>query len=1055
MKLSLLTQRPKLKKFLLWSGGGFLALVLFGFLALPPIVKHFAAKTLEEKFHRVVTIRELDINPLNLSVKVSGFSMKEPGGTEFFAIEDLYVNLGMASILEGAPVLHEIRVKAPYFKIVRKPDSTYNIDDIVTELLKPSDSPARYSINNIHVDGGKIEFDDTPKHIQHTVSDIQLTIPFLSNLPYETGIFVKPAFSAKVNGAPMHLTGRVKPFSKDRESVIELEVAGLDLARYFEYVPLQQKIRLVSARLDANMEIAFSQAPKKPPEVRLSGKASLKDIVVTDGGDKSLARLALLALDIQRADIGRKKIELRSLSLQQPEFQLPGGLPLLEAGDVKAEGGTVDWSSPALVLSQQEFAVNGLRLTTAGEKNPRVEIGTLALKDVAVDLGKRTAMLGAIATSGGRVAIRRDKQGAVDLLEWFGLGKASSPSGTPQPDIKPWQFALRKLSLSEYAVKLSDELPEDAVSLAIEGVKIDASDISNIKDQQAKLALDLRFNKGGVLSLTGSAALNPVAADISLDMKAASLKPFQPYFTDFLTVILTDGSASAKGKLRVESVSGGAPKMTFNGDLSINRLATIDKDEEEDFLKWSALSFRRVNAVTQPLRLDIAEIELDKFYSRLVVNPDGTLNLQHVLKAEGKPAPAAQLQTKQEGQKAAAPDYKIDIAKVTLRNGQVDFSDYFIKPNYSAHLTGLGGSVSGLSSDAGLLAEVVLKGRVDNQGQLDINGKINPLAGNLFLDLLANLQDFELSSLAPYSAKYAGYGIQKGKLSFDVKYRLENRTLSAENHLSLNQLTFGDRVESPDATKLPVLLAVALLKDRSGNIDVNLPISGSLDDPQFSLGGIIVKVIVNLVAKAVTAPFALIGSLFGRGEELAYLEFEYGKDMLGKDGEAKLNTIARALNERPGLKLDIGGQVDAEKDSEGLRRLELEHKVKAQKFKELLKSSNFSGSAEEVKVEQGEYARYLSAAYKQEKIPNKPRNLVGLAKDIPLAEMEKLMLAHFQVSEGDLRDLANHRAQEAKEYLVNEGKVAAERIFILAPQDIKADQEKANLSRVNFVLGAR
>ncbi len=1055
MKLYLLTQRPRLKKFLLWSGGGFLALVLFGFLALPPIVKHFAAKALEEKFHRPVTIRELGINPLSLSVKVAGFSMKERGGTEFFAIDELYANLGMVSILEGAPVLHEIRVKAPYFKLVRKADGAYNIDDIVAELLKPSDSPARYSISNILVDGGKIEFDDAPKHIQHTVSDLHLAIPFLSNLPYQDEIHVKPTFSAKLNGAPMHLTGRVKPFSKNRDSVVKLDVAGLDLAPYFEYLPLQQKIRLVSAKLDANMEISFSQEPKKPPMVLLSGKASLKDVVATHGADKSLARLALLSLDLQSADVGRKKVVLRSLVLQQPELHLPEGLPQLEADEAKAVGGTLDWSSPAPLLSQQEFAVSGLRLKAAGEKDPRIEIGALEVKDVAVDLGKRMAMLGAFTTSGGKVAVRRDKQGAVDLLGWLGAGKATPASGTPQAEEKPWQFSLKTLSLGEYALRFSDEFPEDPVNLAAEGIKIDASDISSGKDQMAKLALDLRLNKGGVLSLTGSAGLNPVVADFSLDMKTASLKPFQPYFTEFLTVTLTDGSASAKGKLRVEAVSGGTPKMAFNGDFSINRLATIDKDEEEDFLKWSALSFRRVNAVTQPLRLDVAEIELDKFYSRLVVNQDGSLNLQHVLKTEGKPAPAAQPQGAQDGRQVAQPDYRIDIAKVTLRNGQVDFSDYFIKPNYSAHLTGLGGSVTGLSSNAGLLAEVALKGRVDNQGQLGINGKINPLAGNLFLDLLASLQDFELSSLAPYSAKYAGYGIQKGKLSFDVKYRVENRKLTAENHLFLNQLTFGDKVESPVATKLPVLLAVALLKDRSGNIDVNLPISGSLDDPQFSLGGIIFKVIINLIAKAVTSPFALLGSLFGGGEELAYLEFEYGKDVLGKEAETKLNAIALALNERPRLKLDIGGQVDAEKDSEGIRQLELERKVKAQKLKDLLQRSDFSGSVDEVKVEQGEYARYLSAAYKQEKIPTKPRNLVGFVKDIPLAEMEKLMLANFDVSEGDLRDLANHRAQEAKEYLVNVGKVAAERIFILAPQDTKANQEKAKLSRVNFVLGAR
>jgi hypothetical protein len=817
------------------------------------------------------------------------------------------------------------------------------------------------------------------------------------------------------------------------------------------------------------MEIAFSQPAEKTPEVNISGTASVKNVLLTESGSKPLARLAQLSLDLQSADIGNKKLLLRSLTLQDPMLHVPESSLEVQAGEIHAKGGTLTWGGAAPVLSQQKFGISGLRLKDQSEQNPRIEIGTLTLKDAAVDVEKRTATLGAFETSNGRIEAKRDHKGTIDLAQWFASDK-SPPAAERRTADKPWQFALAKLSLGAYAFSFNDEMREDPVHLAAEEIKIDASDISNQKDHPAKLVLDLRINKSGTLAISGTAGMNPLKADLDLDMKTAKLGPFQPYFTDFLTVILTDGSASAKGKVQIEARAEGAPKIAFNGDLTINRLAAVDKEEEEDFLKWNALSLRHIDAVSQPLKVDIAEIELDKFYSRLVVNPDGTLNLQHVLASTAgekarpeapkteAPKPETPPKLPAEGGATpppaiAAPNYKISIAKVTLRNGQVDFSDYFIKPNYSANLTGLGGSVTGLSSDASRLAEVGLKGRVDNQGQLDISGKINPLAGNLYLDLLASLQDFELSSLAPYSGKYAGYGIQKGKLAFDVKYHIENRKLTAENHLILNQLTFGAKTDSPDATKLPVLLAVALLSDRNGVIDINLPISGSLDDPQFSMGGIIVKVIVNLVVKAVTAPFALIGSMFGGGEELAYLEFDYGRDALGKEAESKLNSIAKALNDRPALKLDIAGQVDPEKDNEGLKQLELEHKIKTQKLKELLRTSNFSGTVDEITVAPDERARYLAAAYKQEKIANKPRNLVGFAKDIPAAEMEKLILANIQVNEGDLRDLANHRAREAKEYLVNNGKVPADRIFLVAPKDTKNEEVKAKLSRVNFVLG--
>jgi hypothetical protein len=300
--------------------------------------------------------------------------------------------------------------------------------------------------------------------------------------------------------------------------------------------------------------------------------------------------------------------------------------------------------------------------------------------------------------------------------------------------------------------------------------------------------------------------------------------------------------------------------------------------------------------------------------------------------------------------------------------------------------------------------------------------------------------------------KYAGYGIERGKLSVNVKYKVENRKLAAENNIYLDQLTFGDKVDSPTATKLPVTLAVALLKDRNGVIDVNLPISGSLDDPQFSVGGIIVQVIVNLIVKAVTAPFALLGSLFGGGEELAYLEFAPGSAKLDKEDTGKLGNITKALTERPGLKLDVAGRVDPAADREGLKRGSIERKVKVQKFNDLRREGKAPASADLVEVDQAEYERYLRRAYGDESFP-KPRNVIGIAKDLPVPEMETLMLTNAQVGDEDLRQLANARAQAAKEWLVSEGKIPEGRVFIVAPKlTAEGIKDKGQPTRVDFVL---
>jgi hypothetical protein len=337
---------------------------------------------------------------------------------------------------------------------------------------------------------------------------------------------------------------------------------------------------------------------------------------------------------------------------------------------------------------------------------------------------------------------------------------------------------------------------------------------------------------------------------------------------------------------------------------------------------------------------------------------------------------------------------------------------------------------------------------------VEITGKVNPLVDNLFLDIKASVRDIELGPFTPYSGKYVGYAIEKGKMAFAVEYKVENRKLAAQNKLVLNQLTFGEKVESPDAIQLPVLLAVALLKDRNGVIDVNLPISGSLDDPKFSVGGIVWRVIVNLLEKAVTAPFALIGSLLGggAGEELSYVEFDAGRATLTGASQDKLAKLQTALIERPGLRLDISGRYDPQTDREGLRRYRFEQQVKAQKLKEQVKKGEAVKSVDEVQIDPAEYEKYLERAYKAAKFP-KPRNVLGFTKDLPKEEMEKLMLTNTQITDGDLLELANQRGQAAKDAITRDNKVELERVFLLAPRPAEAkDDAKGKASRVDFAL---
>ena len=262
-----------------------------------------------------------------------------------------------------------------------------------------------------------------------------------------------------------------------------------------------------------------------------------------------------------------------------------------------------------------------------------------------------------------------------------------------------------------------------------------------------------------------------------------------------------------------------------------------------------------------------------------------------------------------------------------------------------------------------------------------------------------------------------------------VNYKIENDLLAAENRLFIDQLTFGDAVESPEATKLPVTLAVSLLKNRNGEIDLNLPISGSLNDPEFSVGGLIVKVVVNLFVKAVASPFSLLGSVFGGGEELSHVGFAAGLARIDADAQKRLEAIAKAMQDRPAIKLEIEGFVDADQDREGLKQARMAQKVRAQKREDLTRKGVETGSIDSIEISDKEYPALLERVYRDEKFP-KPRNMVGRVKSLPVEEMEKLILANSVIDDDDLRELGNQRAGAVRDWLAGR-EIAAERMFVL------------------------
>lgn len=1105
---------PRARRIGLWLVGLVLGFGILGYFAAPPLAKSLLIKQLSQELGREVSIESIDISPYALNARIGGVSVKAPGGAEVAGFDELVVNLSSFSLFQFGLVVDEIRLQGPRVAITRVAEGKYDISDLLDKWLKPSEpSPTpRFSLNNIQVTGGRLVFDDKPEGRVHTVENLEFTLPFISSLPYQAEIIVQPSFSATVNGSPFALQGKSKEiFEGKHESELAVDLDRLDLALLQPYVPDWVPLRVDAGRLDTELKLVFKEVSDKTFSLTMTGAAHVSDLVVAEAGGAQLVGWKRLDAEIGEADLINTRFVVRSvavdgldaaisvsrdgeLSLIRLSDRLIAGLPAADPAappakpaewaieGIKLSNGRVRWKDESTVRTVEGDLLD-LNATIGridhrlAEPIELVELGyrmdlgdrfrtmDSTVKGLRIDLHGHRIELDEAVSRGVRARMVRNKEGQVEWLS-MPLLKTARKVKQELSDERPWNAVVGRLVVTDAEVRVEDRSTSPVAVQTIEGLEITAEKISTEPNSKGKVALKTKVNGKGVLQVDGSLQLAPVATALQVETTAIPLLPLQPYFSEFVNIQLNRGIVSNKGEVRLQfdkgSLTGG-----YKGSLTVGDLIAVDKANSADFLKWRSLHFGGIDVALQPMAVNIGEIALADFYSRLILSKEGRLNLLDIVKQKpeaeaGKPPagdagksaePAAKVAGGAAAKETAPPP--IRIAKVTLQGGTVNFSDFFVKPNYTVNVTKVGGRVSGLSSTADSMADMELRGTYANSAPVTVAAKLNPLAAQAFLDLKADVKGVDLVSFSPYSGKYAGYNIEKGKLSLDIAYKLENRKLSAENRIFIDQLTFGSQVDSPDATKLPVNLAIALLKNNRGEINLNLPISGSLDDPQFSVGGLIVQVIVNLFVKAVTSPFALIGSMFGGGEELSNIEFGPGRTTLDAAAVKRLETLAKALTERDSLKLDITGRADPESDMEGIKQVGVERAVKGEKLKEQLKKGGEGVSLDAVEVDSAEYPVYLQRAYKEAKFP-KPRNVIGMQKDLPVAEMEKLMLTNQPASDEEVRQLALRRAEVVQGWLVEQGKVPPERVFLLPPK-VGADEkgkadDKARASRVDFSL---
>lgn len=762
-------------------------------------------------------------------------------------------------------------------------------------------------------------------------------------------------------------------------------------------------------------------------------------------------------------------------------------LPLqVQAGEV-ALNTELSANLERVSLTKGRLQFTGLKTRASAKGLPdHVDLGGLDVQGLEATVNLRAPQAGEppgpLSLSLASVTLDKlDAQATRTPQGQWAMQPASSSTTTPQAKASDGA-AVPVVNVAEVRCKACKVVVDDQSVTPPARLSLQQADLS-LKGVSSDLGRTIGFELSGLgqgagrVKLQGDVRAQPLLLHAQIAIAGLDLKAAQSYAAPYLNIALVGAKAEVNGKLSLEAVASAGharsePSLNarYQGRVALTDLRTQDSVNQADFLRWRSLALDGLDVgwKDQALNADLGRIALNDFYGRIIINPNGKLNLSQLVKHEvgaqdqslttpqapaGSASAAAPAAAPAVAGTASAPVVPATAAipmnlrwqGIKLAKGRVDFTDTFIKPNYSARLTQVEGSVSAVASSKPEPATVKIAGAVDDSAPLLITGQLHPLGPRLYTDIQGSAKGIELTRLTPYAARYAGYAIEKGTLSVSVRYKVDQGKLEAENQIFLDQLTFGDKVDSPDATSLPVQFAVSLLKNSRGEIDVNLPVSGSLDDPQFSVGGIVWRVLVNLLTKAVTSPFALLSGGGGH-DELGFVPFDPGSDDLNEPARQRLDALAAKLADRPQIKLEATGRADPALDEEGLRQrhvMRLMRQAKAKATEQPL---------EGLAIAPAEREQWLTAAYKAADI-KKPRNLVGLAKSLPPAEMEALLKASAKVEPTSLTNLANRRGDRVKAYLV--GKLSPERVLLTAsklgaeglPKD---DQGPA--SRVQFTL---
>ncbi|MDQ1882556.1 DUF748 domain-containing protein [Aeromonas salmonicida] len=650
----------------------------------------------------------------------------------------------------------------------------------------------------------------------------------------------------------------------------------------------------------------------------------------------------------------------------------------------------------------------------------------LALAGIALDGNKQSVRIDKIALKAPAVTATLDAAQQLDLTALLVPQPADKPSGKKPAPGNPWRWSLKETRISQGEFKLTESSSGKPLLRELSGLNLTLGTLSSQAGQHSPLNLNATLNTQSTLGFDGDLTLAPFTLKGEFKQQGLPLKWAQPYLQDLLRITVRDGQLASRTKLALTTNAEGAlSKLEVTGGLDIDQLFVLDRADNQRLLQIDRLELSGLHYDGISQQVKIGDILLHKPFARIEINEDGITNLQQLVLPQAASS-----------EPANGPVPRITIDQVRTEQGNLRFADRSLSPEFVVDIASLSGQSRHISNIPGQRSDLAFNGKVDRYAPVTIRGNTNLLIEQPVLDVAVTFSNLELTTFTPYSSTYAGYAIDKGQLSMKLNYKLQGNRLEGDNDITIKKLQLGEKIKSEQAKDMPLGLAIALLSDANGVIQMNLKVKGNLDQPNFSLGNIFWDVLGNTLRKAITSPFSLLASLTGGTEDLDELPFLLGEPALTPTQQIRLTKLAQALKERPKISMNIRGKVNFNEERPILQRQKLE--------RALTKITGMPVDLdllEQDPILQAALAEAYEARFNEELGDLADR--LKLDEESPALRSQAMILLRDQqlITAKSLRNLAMRRAQNTKEYLVDTQGIAPERLFVLDSQVKEADKE--------------